>query len=904
MTLSAALTAAELFVAESGSDANPGSFEAPFASLERARDEIRKMKAASKLPPEGVAVQVRGGFYALSKSFVLEAQDSGSPEAPIRYMGFKGEKPLLSGGAKIQPSAFKPVSDSNTLERLDASVRGQVLQASLQELGFPELKAYPLKFNGSPAIPELFFNDRRMTLARWPNEGWATVAKILSSGTEPGDPSGGKSLPSFEYSGDRPQRWRLEEGVWLLGYWSFDWSSEAIKVKAIDTAQRRIELAGNHWYGLKQGNPSPRRYRAVNLLEELDAPGEYYIDVKAKTLFFLPPAPMDGAKIVLSSLNAPLICVKGASDIVIQGFTLEASLGDGLAIKGGRSVSVQSCEVRNARVLGIDVDGGYAHRVEACDIHDTGEGGLRLKGGDRKTLEPARHEALNNHIWLFSIHKQTYANAIEMLGAGSRAAHNLIHDAPHQAVSVNGNDHIFEYNIVHDVCAETDDCGAFYKGRNPSCRGNILRFNFWYNIGSPMGHGNAAVYFDDGDGGELVFGNVFFRCGYPGRGSFGSIFSHGGHDILAENNVFIECKRALGSAPWNDARWRKAIMTDGKDGWNWQTKLLKDVDVTKPPYTVRYPELAGFMDPQPGQPRVNCAKRNLIAMCADISSGSWQLKPGENLVVGGDPGFVDAGHGDFRLKPDAEVFKALPGFQPIPFEKIGLYADALRPNPPAKNWTLGAPKPLPPLSKSAKSAPKTAPGAAGRAGAPVFKVQKADAGVALDAMPIAQDVIGSPAAPSRQSKAWLSYDQQALFVAVEIPLGPKPRIDGNEWSQDDAVEISLRPLRKDGKLNPISALRGYGNGFLQYGTTSSPDNEPSSMDPGSIKFKKSRSGDASWRAEFIIPFQMLDVDPASSPRIAFNITVRRAEEDLWLMWQATRGHSFDVDQAGVIELVK
>jgi hypothetical protein len=74
-----------------------------------------------------------------------------------------------------------------------------------------------------------------------------------------------------------------------------------------------------------------------------------------------------------------------------------------------------------------------------------------------------------------------------------------------------------------------------------------------------MGHGNAAVYFDDGDGGDIVFGNVFVRCGEPGRGSFGTVLSHGGHDIRAENNIFVDCKRALGSAPWDDARWRDAL---------------------------------------------------------------------------------------------------------------------------------------------------------------------------------------------------------------------------------------------------------------------------------------------------------------------------------------------------------
>ncbi len=54
-----------------------------------------------------------------------------------------------------------------------------------------------------------------------------------------------------------------------------------------------------------------------------------------------------------------------------------------------------------------------------------------------------------------------------------------------------------------------------------------------------------------------------------------------------------------------------------------------------------------------------------------------------------DPGFVDMAHGNFQLKPDAEVFSRLPGFKPIPFQKIGLYADELRPPLPTETWRAG-----------------------------------------------------------------------------------------------------------------------------------------------------------------------------------------------------------------------
>jgi len=676
---------ADFYVSIDGNDAwsgklpapTPEATDGPFRTLERARDAARRLKPVVGGPVKSVTVAIRGGVYTFDRTFTLDERDSGTAMAPVSYQAFKGEKVILAGGPSVPPEAFTPVTETKVLERLDPAARTQVLQADLRALGITNLGDFPVKYQGAPAVPELFFNGRRMTLARWPNQAWTTIDKIIDPGACPRIGETGTNGGVFEYSGDRPSRWNTEAGVWLHGYWCYDWYAEVIRVKAIDSEKRQIELAVPSVYSVKQGNPSPRRYYALNLLEELDRPGEYFIDRGAGLLYFWPPASMENARVVLSTLKAPVVAVKDATDMIFRGFVVEASLANGIEVSGGSSVRIQACEVRNTREIGITVSGGTGHKVEACDIHDTGTGGMVLSGGDRRNLTPAGHEAINNHIWRFSRLKLTSSYALRLEGVGNRGAHNLIHDAPHQAIGIGGNDHLFEYNEVHHVCMATDDCGAYYKGRNPSCRGNIVRYNFWHDIGSPMGHGNAAIYFDDGDGGDTVFGNVFFRCGEPGKGSFGTVFSHGGHDNLAENNIFIECKRALGSAPWNDARWKRAI--DGGEDCFWQDKLLKDVDITKPPYTTQYPALVGYMDPKPGQVRVNKAVRNVFVDCGEVSSGNWQVPPQENWITDRDPGFVNAAQDDFRLKGDSEVFSKLPGFQPIPFEKIGLIQGALRP---------------------------------------------------------------------------------------------------------------------------------------------------------------------------------------------------------------------------------
>lgn len=671
----AALNAAEFHVASNGNDANPGTKDQPFLTLERAREATRQLEETGPLR-EPVTVIVRGGTYRLQASLTLGTPDSGSEAAPVIWQAAPDEEVRLCGGAVLSGDAFVPVTDEQTTVRLDPAARGRVLQTDLHGVRAEELGSFPDLYRGAPAVPELVFNDQRMTLARWPNEGWATIATIVDSGTSHTTADQAARPGTFEYVGDRPARWNVEAGVWLLGYWCYDWYEEAIKVKALDRDTRQITLAQPAVYGINHGNPSPRRFRALNLLEELDQPGEYYVDRSAGRLYFWPRATMTGARIVLSTLNAPLVSLQDASYVMLRGFILEAGLGDGLAVTGGRGNKIEACIVRNMRQVGIRVSGGAGHRVEGCDIHDTGTGGLVLEGGDRKTLTPAGHEAMNNHIWRFSQHQLCYASGITFGGVGNRAAHNLLHDAPHMAVGISGNDHVFEYNVVHDVCNASDDAGALYKGRNPSCRGNVIRYNVWRDIGSPMGHGTAAVYFDDGDGGDTVFGNIFVRCGYPGQGSFGTVFSHGGHDNIAENNVFVDCQRALGSAPWGDQRWKETI--DGGQGCFWQKLLRQDVDITQPPYTTRYPALVGFLDPQPGQPRVNRAKNNVLIRCSQASSGNWQVAPEENWSTDHDPGFVGENPGNYLFTAGAEVFTRLPGFQPIPVDKIGVYPSPLR----------------------------------------------------------------------------------------------------------------------------------------------------------------------------------------------------------------------------------
>ena len=656
-----AVPAAEFHVASNGRDSNRGTRSSPFGSLDRARVAVRSIKQRAGLPPNGITIWIHRGEYALTTTFALGVEDGGEPDRPVVYRAVPGQEVRLVGGSSLPVKAFQPVVAPTSLHRLDAAARPQVLQVGLRSLGITNYGAYPDQFNGAATVPELFFNDRRMTLARWPNDSWAEFSKVIESGPAPWRNHASDQLATFAYEGDRPRRWLHSPGVWLQGYWCFDWSSETIRVLNIDSRQNRITLAKQHHYGLGSGNPGPRRFFAVNLLEELDQPGEYFIDRDSGELFFWPPTSLRGARVVLSTLTQPVIALREVSHVLLQGLTIEACAGNGIEIQGGQLNRIIACRIRNTGLDGVVVAGGTQHRVLNCDIFETGTAGLKLGGGDRKTLTPSGHEAVNNHIHHVSRRQRTHAYHVHLDGVGVRLAQNLLHDGPHQAIGLAGNDHVIEFNEIHHTGMETDDCGSFYMGRNPSERGSVLRYNFWHDIGSTRSHGSCAVYFDDGAGGQTVFGNIFYRAA---GGSFGAVFSHGGHDNAVRNCLFIECSLALGSAPWNDNAWREWLT-----GSLWQERLLKDVDITRAPYADRYPELKGFMQ-FAGQPRRNRASANLIVNCGRVQTGNWEVT--EGFVTDADPGFINPSKLDFRLRRDSAAFVKLPELKQIPFEQIGL----------------------------------------------------------------------------------------------------------------------------------------------------------------------------------------------------------------------------------------
>jgi hypothetical protein len=514
------LHAADWYVAPDGNDAWTGQLPAPnaertdgpFATLAKARDTIRPLPGAR-------TVHLRGGLYELPQGLKFDAEDSGRDYAPVVWQAFEKEKPVLIGGRAIKD--WKPWRDG-------------ILQTDLGAQGFK-----------GAAFRQLLFAGQRQIFARYPNfdpqnpygGGWAYAD--------------GEMWPMYaDKDGEdrhtllvKPQDWRnwaRPEDVEVFVFPRYNWWNDIVRVKAVDAAKRTITTAKDASYAMRAND----RYYFRGALEELDAPGEWYLDRQSSTLYFKPPAPIESEP-VFAPTTRDILRFEGTEYLTLRGLTFECAEEGAIVFSKTNHCRVIGCTVRNVGDFsgtGISVNGGADNGIVGCDVSFTGSNGVALSGGDRQTLTAAGNFVDNcyiHHVGVF--YKQGVGVALN--GVGQRISHCLIHDTPRFGIMFSGNNHVLEFNHMRHLALETEDVGATYCGGRDwiSPRGTIIRYNFIHDV---LGYGwNGkwvspyfawGIYLDDNSGGVDVIGNIVARCGRS------CMHGHSARDARVENNIFVE----------------------------------------------------------------------------------------------------------------------------------------------------------------------------------------------------------------------------------------------------------------------------------------------------------------------------------------------------------------------------
>jgi len=273
-----------IFVSPHGDDGNPGTALEPLRTFHAAQLAARELK---KQRSGELSVYFRAGTYYLPEAVVFTPADSGAQEAPVVYTSYPGEHVVLSGGSRIEPQ-WTPYRD-----------------------GIMQTPVPP-----GTQTDQLFVNGKRQVLARYPN--YEPNAKYLNGWAEDA------------ISPERVKRWADPRGGYIHALHEYLWGSLHYEITGTDP-DGHLTYEG----GWQTNRPAPmhNQYLYVeNIFEELDAPGEWFLDRKKNILYYYPPRGLDLKNAVVEVVRLKqLVEMRGTAQskvkwIDLRNFTLRHTL--------------------------------------------------------------------------------------------------------------------------------------------------------------------------------------------------------------------------------------------------------------------------------------------------------------------------------------------------------------------------------------------------------------------------------------------------------------------------------------------------------------------------------------------------------------------------------------------------
>lgn len=597
-----------LYVSPKGDDRNAGTLSHPLKTIGAALGKMKEITAGQQ-----VEVMLRGGTYEIDATLEVNRDH-------VFIHPYQDETVTISGGKSVTRNSLKPVKEQAVLDRLQPQVRSLIREIDFKKNRMELVGLHATGF-GRPsqvAWTEVFVDGQPLRIARWPNDSTVMIGKIQESGVA----KEGKEapFPVFGYQEERPSGWKSVENMWISGYFAHGYADDMICVESIDTIHKMIHTRQHTVYGFMTGAPW-RQWFALNLLEELDVPGEYVIDAGRGKMYVYPPAgKMENWSVSL--LESPLMAIEHCKDVKVQGITFEYGRHIGVYMENTHRALIKNCIIRNMGGVGVSIgkgtlkagnqrghesggspasrvvgdlmgtvyqnilfnrEGGTENGVVDCYIYNVGAGGISLGGGDRASLTPAGNYVENCRIHDYNRIEKSYRPGIWMDGVGNRISKCDIYNAPSMAILFHGNNHVIELCDITNVCSEVDDQGAVYYGRDPSEQGNVIRYCYFHEL-SPR-HRVTATYHDDGACGAEVYGNIYYKAGSL------PVLIGGGHNNHYRHNIFIDSPVAIHI----DARmqgWGKFMIEKGAI----IDQRLQTVNYKNPPYSTVYPLLAEYWD--------------------------------------------------------------------------------------------------------------------------------------------------------------------------------------------------------------------------------------------------------------------------------------------------------------------
>ena len=628
------------------------------------------------------------GFYKFDVPLVVTPEDSGSPEAPVRWVADGGGEAVFAGGGEI--AGWRDDGDGTWSAPLPGDASG-----------------------GPVWFQSLFANGRRAARARHPNDGffhvdaWRQVPVTNSDGRVTHLQHAVVSNAAVcALTGLSPRELaavELQARVkWSYGSFSVAGWDPARRELTVDSRESTV-VAWKAWPGVEN------LFCLENVRAGFDAPGEWFYDVSAGRVRYRPlpgetlasfraTAPTSGLESVLRIEGDPadgrlvtdlsfegivfsLSCTGGdrLDSGFVQQYQYQAAMRSGGCVyaKGAHRVSFERCRVRHTENYAMRFDAGcVSNRVVGCELTDLGAGGIMVgdigrnyyapPGVDQKTPYPGRVVRYGDPIAaafhpcaFITIDDCTIAHAglvnpegcgvLVMQASDTTVTHCDIHDLYYTGVSVGwtwgysgslAQRNTVSFNRIYDLGkgVMSDMGGVYTLGTS---FGTCVSNNVIYGVRSYM-YGGWGLYNDEGSEGIVWENNLVYDT------KDASYHQHYGRDNVVRNNILAcaeKCQLAVSRPePHRSVTFDRNIVYWDYDGPVYREPMWMTGLVT-------------------GEAKV-CWTNNLF-WCG---AGPTVINASHPVVVA-DPLFVDAKARDFRLRPGTPATRF--GFRPWDFGTAG-----------------------------------------------------------------------------------------------------------------------------------------------------------------------------------------------------------------------------------------
>jgi hypothetical protein len=528
----------------------------------------------------------------------------------------------------------------------------------------------------------------------------------------------------FDPSTFTSKRWRRPEEAVIHIFQAWDWGNLQWRVKAVDWSARALWFGeGGFQMGAKYDDDPARidrdsRFYVEGVLEELDAPGEWYLDAREGVLHFRPP---DGVDLTTALVEVPVleevVTFSGSQDLPVEGITLDGfrvahttstflepydipSLSDWALHRGGAVLfdGARDCTVRNCWLDAVGGNAVFVNNynrgvtVTGCKFTQTGDsavclvGTLGLTNGTRRSF-PYECAVSNNLIHDCGVFGKQTAGVYISRAKRITAAHNTIFNMPRAGICIGDGTwggHVIEYNHIHDTVRETGDHGPFNAwGRERFW--SLTQSHSAYSRSRSLEAGEVKVdametvivrnnFFEERSGWGLDMDDGASNYHIYNNISKGvSVKLREGAYRTVENNIWVDSVVApcfhVGNE-WNHDRYVHNITVMAADDvyavvapparGPWLEEIDRNCFFSRSGrFTARVSQLRGEDGPERGVLRYDLEE--------------WRRLGFDRHSVFADPLFVDPARNDFRVKPGSPALKV--GFKNFEMGLWGITQD-------------------------------------------------------------------------------------------------------------------------------------------------------------------------------------------------------------------------------------